>query len=251
MNHDERVYENPHEFNPYRFLSADGKLDPEVPKPDTLFGFGRRACPGKAFAIHTLTIAMAHILATFNINNPLDANGNAVEPSGEYTSGNIMCVRVLCVSSRQLYNVFQVPPPFQSRLSTAVSSRRRTDKIRYLVRVMYFRSFGCSSLICPACTCTEIKALNRMTSFPIASYSSLPAHLSHGRDPDKLCAPWTRWRPLYAYSATLCRSDSTLDMRSFARTKVASRCVAGCRQSEYTFIEHQDYASRSLQGSSM
>lgn len=93
MNYDERVYERPHEFNPYRFLTADGQLDPDVPKPDALFGFGRRVCPGQAFAIHTITIAMAHILATFNITKPLDEDGNVVEPSCEYTSGNIRCVQ--------------------------------------------------------------------------------------------------------------------------------------------------------------
>lgn len=90
MNYDESVYPSPEEFNPYRFLAADGKLDQEVPKPDGLFGYGRRACPGRPFATHALWVAMAHILATFNIITQVDADGNAIEPNGEYNSGNIL-----------------------------------------------------------------------------------------------------------------------------------------------------------------
>jgi Cytochrome P450 len=40
--HDERVYKNPEEFNPERFLK-DGQLDPNVRSPEgAAFGFGRR-----------------------------------------------------------------------------------------------------------------------------------------------------------------------------------------------------------------
>lgn len=38
---DERLYPDPHEFKPERFLK-DGKLDPSVTDPDAAFGFGRR-----------------------------------------------------------------------------------------------------------------------------------------------------------------------------------------------------------------
>lgn len=40
--HDEKVYPDPHTFNPERFLK-DGKLDPNVASPEALFGFGRRS----------------------------------------------------------------------------------------------------------------------------------------------------------------------------------------------------------------
>lgn len=44
MLHDEKAYPNPHSFNPERFLTKDGQLDPDVKPPESAaFGFGRRS----------------------------------------------------------------------------------------------------------------------------------------------------------------------------------------------------------------
>jgi len=41
--HDETVYPDSHAFNPGRFLTEDGKIDPSVPDPEQrVFGSGRR-----------------------------------------------------------------------------------------------------------------------------------------------------------------------------------------------------------------
>ncbi|CAE6466094.1 unnamed protein product [Rhizoctonia solani] len=73
MSRDEKVYSNPHIFDPDRFL------DPSVP-PLPVFGFGRRECPGNHFAHSSVFIIIASLLATFNVTMPKDANGNEVVP---------------------------------------------------------------------------------------------------------------------------------------------------------------------------
>lgn len=42
--HDEAVYPDSHSFNPDRFLTEDGRLNPLVPDPEhRVFGSGRRS----------------------------------------------------------------------------------------------------------------------------------------------------------------------------------------------------------------
>ena len=87
MLHDERRYPEPDTFNPSRFLTADGKLDPSVPDPVEAFGHGRRICPGRHFAADNVWLLYANVLAAFIIEKPVDGSGNTVEPTGEYTPG--------------------------------------------------------------------------------------------------------------------------------------------------------------------
>ena len=88
MLHDENVFPDPGPFKPERFLAN--------PKhtlfPDAAFGFGRRICPARYMARNALWIAIASILATFNISKARDEEGNEIEPADEYTSGFISCV---------------------------------------------------------------------------------------------------------------------------------------------------------------
>ncbi|KAJ6452467.1 cytochrome P450 [Mycena sanguinolenta] len=86
--HDEVTYPDPHSFKPERFL-LNGELDPSAHNPDVAFGFGRRLCPGRYMATASLWIAVASILATFDIKKAVDANGLEVEPSYEFDSGFI------------------------------------------------------------------------------------------------------------------------------------------------------------------
>ena len=87
MTHDEQRYPNPDSFDPNRFLTTEGNLDPNVPDPEQAFGFGRRICAGRHFADDLLFLAIANILATFTIEPPVDENGKKVEPSGEFQPG--------------------------------------------------------------------------------------------------------------------------------------------------------------------
>ncbi|KAF7336122.1 Cytochrome P450 [Mycena venus] len=88
--HDKEMYADPHSFNPERFL-LDGKLNPAVRDPETAaFGFGRRICPGRYMATASIWIAVASMLAAFNIKKAVDEDGKEVEPSFEYSSTGVV-----------------------------------------------------------------------------------------------------------------------------------------------------------------
>ncbi|KAJ7101265.1 cytochrome P450 [Mycena belliarum] len=86
--HDEVTYPDPYAFKPERWL-LDGKLNPAVPNPDSAFGFGRRLCPGRHTATASLWIAVASILAAFDITKARDACGAEIEPTYKSQSGII------------------------------------------------------------------------------------------------------------------------------------------------------------------
>ncbi|TFK75088.1 cytochrome P450 [Pluteus cervinus] len=77
MTRNEKKYPEPEAFRPGRFLDPDGTLnhDDRV----LTFGFGRRICAGKDLASEIVWLAMANILATFNISKANDENGNEIE----------------------------------------------------------------------------------------------------------------------------------------------------------------------------
>ena len=80
--HDEKHYPDPHTFNPGRFLTSDGALDPEVLDPEeAAFGFGRRVCPGQHMAHDTMWIAIASVLVCLEIGKAKarDEAGSEVE----------------------------------------------------------------------------------------------------------------------------------------------------------------------------
>ena len=81
--HNETTYLEPDLFNPQRFLSTAST--PSF--PDAAFGFGRRICPGRYMARDAVWIAIASILATFEIRKALDEKGNDVEPLDDCVPG--------------------------------------------------------------------------------------------------------------------------------------------------------------------
>ncbi|GLB38676.1 putative cytochrome P450 family protein [Lyophyllum shimeji] len=89
MLHDENKYPDPFKFNPDRFIK-DGKLNPAVEDPaNVAFGFGRRVCAGRHMASSAVWITIASIVVAFDITKASDENGQAVEPSLEYSPGMI------------------------------------------------------------------------------------------------------------------------------------------------------------------
>ncbi|KAF7420894.1 hypothetical protein PC9H_011412 [Pleurotus ostreatus] len=86
---DPSVYPNPDDFNPDRFL-LDGKINPAVRDPrNFVFGYGRRACPGRFFSQDNLYSAVTGILASFSITPAQDAQGNDIPLKAEMSSGSL------------------------------------------------------------------------------------------------------------------------------------------------------------------
>ncbi|KAI9061908.1 cytochrome P450 [Trametes sanguinea] len=88
MTRDERYYPDPEQFLPERYLTAEGLKDSDLPLPSSfVFGYGRRVCPGQAFAEATIWLAIAHIVALFDIRKAVDEAGNEVTPLPDFKSG--------------------------------------------------------------------------------------------------------------------------------------------------------------------
>ncbi|KAH8113801.1 cytochrome P450 [Phellopilus nigrolimitatus] len=103
MMKDERYFPSPEMFSPERHLNKvqaqirDGGADfssrslngLEADDPSSLaFGFGRRICPGRFFVDASIWLAIANILAVFDILPPIDpATGKETMPLAEYSFG--------------------------------------------------------------------------------------------------------------------------------------------------------------------
>lgn len=83
LNHDQEVYgPNADEFDPARYLDANGRVDSAF--PDTKeeghhsYGFGYRICVGRHLANNALFMSMAMLLWAMNIERAKDADGNLI-----------------------------------------------------------------------------------------------------------------------------------------------------------------------------
>ncbi|SCO50103.1 related to O-methylsterigmatocystin oxidoreductase [Fusarium fujikuroi] len=89
LTHDPQVYHDPMEFKPERYFEPYNEPSPS----DLVFGFGRRACPGRWIAEQTLFLSIAQTLAVFEIKKETDGEGNEIEVGYEQLPGVISRVK--------------------------------------------------------------------------------------------------------------------------------------------------------------
>ncbi|KAK0439095.1 cytochrome P450 [Armillaria borealis] len=83
MGRDENIYHQATVFNPDRYLpKPQGKEEPYL----TMFGFGRRICPGRFLAENGMWIAIAFILATCRIAKAKGEDGEEITPAVEFSN---------------------------------------------------------------------------------------------------------------------------------------------------------------------
>lgn len=82
---DPQVYPNPSAFEPERFIAPRTEPDPA----ETVFGHGRRVCPGRVFASMSLFSTISRILAVFEIRRAVNKQGGAMEARRQFQPGLI------------------------------------------------------------------------------------------------------------------------------------------------------------------
>ncbi|PIL32001.1 cytochrome P450 [Ganoderma sinense ZZ0214-1] len=88
MSRNTQIFPKPDAFNPDRYFNDDATWNTDVLDPTAFaFGFGRRVCPGRHFAIASIYIYAASILHVFNISPKRDASGNPTEIKRDMVSG--------------------------------------------------------------------------------------------------------------------------------------------------------------------
>ncbi|KAF8970085.1 cytochrome P450 [Flammula alnicola] len=89
IHHNEDLYSDPFTFNPDRFLGDNPEIDSHF---NSMWGFGRRICPGRFMAASSVWIMLTSMLAVYDISKAIDKDGNIIEPSHDFTSSILQCV---------------------------------------------------------------------------------------------------------------------------------------------------------------
>ncbi|XVF81233.1 hypothetical protein PTKIN_Ptkin15bG0139600 [Pterospermum kingtungense] len=83
LQRDPRIWSNPEEFKPERFLTTHRNVDVLGQNFELIpFGSGRRSCPGMNWALQVIRLTIASLLQGFELTTPLNAPVDMAEGSG-------------------------------------------------------------------------------------------------------------------------------------------------------------------------
>jgi len=94
ISRDPMRYPDPLAFKPERWLPGGTREGiPSVRPQNFAFGFGRRVCPGQNWAEHMVFIAVASILATFNIEKAIGSDGKPIPPNDVFHPSGVRALK--------------------------------------------------------------------------------------------------------------------------------------------------------------
>ncbi|PIA52419.1 hypothetical protein AQUCO_01000351v1 [Aquilegia coerulea] len=80
---DPRIWSNPSEFHPERFLTTQANVDVRGQHFEYIpFGSGRRSCPGISFGLQVIHLGLARVLQGFDFETPLNKPVDMTESAG-------------------------------------------------------------------------------------------------------------------------------------------------------------------------
>jgi cytochrome P450 len=91
------VYPEPEVFKPERFLNPNGTLRDDDVTLTSVFGFGKRVCPGRHYVDATLFIVAATVLSVFRIEGR-----HGIPFDYTYSGGLVRCITVSLEEFREL-----------------------------------------------------------------------------------------------------------------------------------------------------
>lgn len=95
LHRDPRIWSDPTEFRPERFLEMHKEIDVKGQHFELIpFGAGRRLCPGITFGLQMLHLVLATLLHGFDISPPSDAPVDMAEGAG-LTNAKITPLEIL------------------------------------------------------------------------------------------------------------------------------------------------------------
>ncbi|KAJ9170153.1 hypothetical protein P3X46_018281 [Hevea brasiliensis] len=105
---DPRIWPDPLEFKPERFLTSHKNIDVRGQNFELIpFGSGRRGCPGTSFGLQMVAIGLASFLQAFEISNP---TSSPIDMTGSFGITNIKAtplqVLLLPRLSPEFYNLY-------------------------------------------------------------------------------------------------------------------------------------------------
>ncbi|KAG1753030.1 cytochrome P450 [Suillus lakei] len=132
MSRDEEKYPDPDGFRPGSHIGSDGSLIADSITNSSIFGFGRRICPGRFTAESMLWAAIVSILATFRIEKAKGVDGREIEVRSRFTTGMAMFVDDVDLSGFVTSSTLQTPRPFPLRICVSFCAKGEVGQRRHL-----------------------------------------------------------------------------------------------------------------------